>query len=245
MTRQSVFNPSLISAAPMPSARAYDDEYTYWPWGDLLDRAAELIVQRAPQRAVVTDYMCATGMLLSKVTGKRPDIEAAGCDIHYPFVEFANASRPRLDIEHADARDYRFDKPHDVIACTAGLHHLPFDEHSRFLKALRGACRPDTLVIIGEEVLPPHDEGVMARVAAALELNLDLVNYARKNKSPEELVDAALMVLRNDVLLNGEYKRDIDGWHEVIGKQFDVQEVVPSWNSSSGGGDFLFICTPR
>jgi hypothetical protein len=214
--------PDLASPANMPSPEAYDREYQYWPWRDLIERAVEIIGTEAPPGAVVTDYMCATGILLRRLSEYRADVAPCGCDIHLPFVQYANATRPALDIAHADARGFRLSEVHDVIACTGGLHHLPFREQEPFVQSLRRACHANTLVVFGESVL--RSCGTESeRVDSALDLGSELISPRIERGGPPDLLSAGLLILRNDVLLLGEYKRDLEGWLSLIETSFALR----------------------
>jgi hypothetical protein len=238
------YTADLVSPAEMPPPAVYDREYQYWPWGDLIMRAVEIISAEAPPGAAVTDYMCATGMLLQWLTERRPDVSAGGCDIHLPFVQYANETRPALDIAHADARGFRLSNVHDVIACTGSLHHLPFPEQGLFVESLRRACHQDTLVVFGEAVLR-SGATENERVRSALDLNSELISLGIERGWPPDLLSAGLLILRNDVLLLGEYKRDLEGWLSLIEPHFRIEELVQTWVPKSGGGDYLFVCRPR
>lgn len=231
----------LKSQAEMPPPETYDDEYQYWPWGALIKQAVEIIAAEAPHGATVTDYMCATGMLLHLLTKRRGDVGPAGCDIHSPFVSYANNKRPNLDIVHNDARGFRLSGGHDVIACTGGLHHLTFAEQEPFIESLRGACHKETLVVFGEEALR-SSATENERVRSALELNSELIKLGIESNWPSDLLSAGLLVLRNDVLLLGEYKRDLEGWLSLIGTHFRIVDLVQTWAPMSGGGDYLIVC---
>jgi hypothetical protein len=206
------YTPDLVSLAEMPPPESYEREYQYWPWRDLIGRAVEIIAAEAPPGAVVTDYMCATGMLLQRLTELRTDVSSGGCDIHLPFVQYANETRPALAIAHADARAFQLSEAHDVIACTGGLHHLPFLEQESFVESLRRTCHNNTLVVFGEAVLRSYTTE-SERIHSALDLGSELISPGIEREWPPDLLSAGLLILRNDVLLLGEYKRDLEGCH--------------------------------
>jgi hypothetical protein len=231
----------LISSAEMPPPQAYEDEYQYWPWGKLIKRAVDIIVEAARPNATITDYMCATGRLLSDICERRPDLTAMGCDIHLPFVTYANTNRPRLDVVHADARSFRLTASHDIIVCTAGLHHLKFEEQEHFIQSLSNASNESTLIVIGEEMLAPYNSE-QGRARAAVQLNTELLYMGIEEDWPDNLLSAGLLCLSNDLLLRGEYKRDLQRWVGLLEKYFRIDDLISTWAPATGGGDALFIC---
>ena len=230
--------------AAMPHPETYEEEYRFWPWGELVERAAMIAAEIAPPRCSVMDYMCATGFLLSRIVARRPDVIPVGCDIHKPFVEYARQTREALNIVLADARTYAPLVKSSVILCTGGLHHLSFNDQREFIEKLAAECSNEAHLIIGEEVIANHASEA-DRVAAAVDLNCDLLQLGLNKGWPSELFHAAVDLVRADVRLNGEYKRDLPGWLSIISIHFDVVKIIRTWDAPSGGGDVLLVCRSR
>lgn len=235
---------ALISAAPMPPPEIYEREYKYWPWGSLINWIAGWIGKSAPFNAFIFDYMCGTGHLLSILQQLRSDVRLAGCDIHYPFVNFANRTRPRIAISHADALAFGLKERPDIITCTAGLHHLTFNDQEIFVSKLANECDKETFVLIGEEAIGEANNE-QSRKLGALRLASELIVYGIKRDWPNEMIDAAVEVLKNDILLRGEYKRAAGEWKRLLEPNFKILESHWTWVAPSGGGDIVLVCKKR
>lgn len=244
LTEMSENASSLTSAASLPEPAVYESEYEYWPWGRLIEQVAGRVTTLAPLDATVFDYMCGTGYLLSRIANDRPDLKCAGCDIHLPFVTYGKEKYLNIDIRHADARVTGPPAPADVVLCTSGLHHVPFEEQSLILAKMASECSPDGVAFIGEEMLGPV-QSERDRLRASILLNSELIRMAVRDSWPASSVDAALMILHNDVLCDGEYKRDKQAWRTLIEESFVVNEIIDTWVAEAGGGDAIFLCRPR
>jgi SAM-dependent methyltransferase len=232
---------ATLPLARMPSPEVYDAEYRYWPWGQLISLIAEWVAKHAPTGGTVFDYMCGTGYLLGLVQEARSDLKLFGCDIEKPFVDFAHGKYQYLEILHANAFHVSPSELPDIILCTAGLHHLRFDQQDAFLDKLLDECGPNTFVVIGEQVFEDHLEE-NARRCAALRLSHDLIEYGLKNDWPLDQIDAAIEVLKNDLFLRGEYKRSAAQWRGLLRMRFVTSDPYWGWRSSYGGGDLFFVC---
>lgn len=228
----------------LPEAHTYEQEYIFWPWGALIRHAEELICAQAKIGAHVLDYMCGTGHLLGAVRRRRQDLQLEGCDSHAAYIGYARAHHPNIVLHFADCRYFEPETAPDVICCTAGLHHLPFVDQVSFIKKISKNADKDTLFIIGEEFLPEYSDSTTRRLAA-VHLNVDLIEYAIAKQGPNEVVEAAIDVLRNDVLQLEEFKRSKSDWRNVLLEELVVVEEIITWTGPSGGGDVLFICQKR
>lgn len=231
----------LSSPAALPEPDVYEREHDHWPWRALIEQVRDCIIAGAKPGAAVMDYMCGTGFLLRDVSSARPDLAVSGCDIHGPYARYAQRRHPSAAIVHDDARRFRPSQLWDVVTCTAGLHHLPFEQQAPFITKLAQECHSQTLLLLGEEAVGDH-VGEAGRRRAALALNNDLAAYGLEHDWPDELIEAAIDLIKNDVFLRGEFKRDIPSWRALIGEQFEIVEERVTWEAPSGGGDILFIC---
>jgi hypothetical protein len=228
----------------LPSPDVYEKENIYWPWGALIDAVATLVSNLAAPNSQAFDYMCGTGLLLRKICAIRPDIHVEGCDINSAFVEYANERLQNQVVRQADVREITVRHRNAIILCTGGLHHLDFDEQRRFLERISRNCDANCTIVIGEEVLQDHSTKTERR-RAALNLNTELIDYALLRDCPESLIDAALDVLRNDLLLRGEFKRSLKEWRVSINEYFSIIEVQHTWAPMLGGGDVFLVCKPK
>ena len=230
-----------VSAAPLPAPHIYELEYRYWPWGDLIEWTAAWVAKTAPQDARIFDYMCGTGFLLSKIQELRPDVELVGCDIHEPFVRFAKANHSNIEVHHADALTFVPNDQSDVILCTAGLHHLTFEQQSFFLQKLVNETSCNTILVLGEEAIHEYSDETSRRLSA-LRFNADLIAHGLAQHWPSDMIDLAIEVMKNDVMSRGEYKRSITEWKKIIAVNFEISQTQTIWAPPAGGGDILFVC---
>jgi hypothetical protein len=83
------------------------------------------------------------------------------------------------------------------------------------------------------------------RIHSALNLGSELISLGIERGWPPDLLSAGLLILRNDVLLLGEYKRDLEGWLSLVEPHFRIEDLVQTWAPKSGGGDYLLVCRPQ
>jgi hypothetical protein len=231
----------LRSPAPLPSPEVYEAEYDYWPWGQVISLVASWVIEHVPPHAVVFDYMCGTGYLLAQIVDHRPDLRVEGCDIHGPFVTFAERKYPRVRVHHEDALQIEMTIDPNVVLCTAGLHHLNFDEQVHFIDKLYNEVVVGTKLVFAEEAIGDYEDEQSRRIAA---LNFDsaLIAHGLKQQWPDGLVEGAIQLLHNDVMLRGEYKRSRSAWQDIIEHRFRILSTDMIWASPVGGGDYVFVC---
>lgn len=231
--------------ARLPSAYVYEAEFAWWPWGALVQEVVETVAKQAPIDGHVIDYMSGTGFLLRSIATRRPDLAVTGCDLSLEFQQFARLQRTqgvRLVLE--DALAFRPERAADVVVVTGGLHHLPYSRQPELVAKLAGEIGAEGTVIIGEEVVAPYTDERSRRLAA-LELGQALIRYGVETGWPDPLFEAALGVLGGDLLLDGEYKRDIAGWQALISAHLQIQQTLRLWTTPAGGGDVIFVCGRR
>jgi trans-aconitate 2-methyltransferase len=106
----------------------YADERSR-PFHDLLNRVA------AESPTYVVDLGCGTGHLTATLTERWPPAEVVGVDNSAEMIAKAQPlARPRLRFELADLRQWKPDRPVDVIVSNAALHWVP--EHLDVLRSL-------------------------------------------------------------------------------------------------------------
>lgn len=231
-----------VSPAELPPPEVYELESEYWPWGRLISWVEDWVCNHSPLNGTVFDYMCGTGLLLSRLRLRRPDLSLGGCDIHTPFVDYASR-RHHLRIHQGDALHAPPAKNVDVYVCTAGLHHLEFDKQVLFLEKLARECRPGCKLIIGEETIADSNNERSRRLAAT-HFASEVLEYGINSDWPDEQIDACLMMMRNDILLKGEFKRSSSEWRKIIGEKFHIVEFEEIWTTAHGG-DCVYMCHPR
>lgn len=229
----------------MPDPATYEEEYKYWPWGQLLAVAANWVCEHAPRGSVILDYMCGTGFLLDSISKLRPDLKCAGCDLAEEYVCYAKSKYPHLNIACRNALQYRPDARPQVVICTAGLHHLRRDEQANFLSKVSAEMESGGLFVLGEELIPSYDTPT-ERKGAALKLGFAVLSSAIANGATDAVVAAAVDVLGNDLVERGEYKLSEPMLLAALEPAFKVFAVHRIWPEGDADyGDVLYLCTRR
>lgn len=240
-----VIVPSVpVAPTALPPPEVYAEQYDFWPWGDLLRTVETRIVASAPISGRVVDVMCGPAMLLGRIHQQRPDLNLSGCDVNPAYVQFGRARCPGVAVEECDVMDQQLAGRADVLVCTGGLHHLPFEAQGSLLWKLRSLLKRDGCLLLGEEVLSAYSDAA-ERQLAAIELGAALLTAAVRREAPETLLAAALAVLRCDLFAKGEYKLDLRRLRTLIEKTFEIIECLHVWPTEDRQyGDYLFVCRP-
>lgn len=227
----------------LPTPDIYEQEYTYWPWGRLLEWVASWVERNAPRNGLIVDYMCGTGFLLNDILSRRPDLSVCGCSITRSYIEWAQQRYRNIGVILEDALSFQPPSHPDIILCTAGLHHLPYEKQEVFLSKVASELQPNGRFVIGEELIS-IDESGSERQRAVLELWSALMEHAVQAGAPREVLEAAIEVLRGDLFEDGEYKRSQLAMEAMLSKQFSLAEFTKTWpDSPAGYGDGVWVCT--
>jgi hypothetical protein len=228
--------------AKLPEPDVYEQEYVYWPWGLLLGEAADVVAARAPTGALIVDYMCGTGFLLSRVLSKRPDLSALGCDITESYVEYGQEMYPEVELVAGDARVYEPVQRPGLVVCTAGLHHLARADQPAFVEKVHRQLPSKGYFIIGEELIGAYEDEA-GRRGAIVQMFAALMGFIKQSDAPEQVVEAAADMLVNDWCERGEYKSSKAEIEKMLKPYFRVVSARRVWpKRSSGFGDWLFVC---
>jgi SAM-dependent methyltransferase len=236
---------SANSATSLPAPDVYEQEYVYWPWGELLKWVSAWVERHAPKHGLIVDYMCGTGYLLNDIVSRRPDLTVYGCSITPAYVEWANQRYSNITIVCEDA--FAFTPPGcaDVILCTAGLHHLAFERQEAFLSKAASELQPGGWFVIGEEVIGVDDVGP-ERQKAVLDLWHQLMKHAVQSEAPESVLGAAIEVMRADLFWDGEFKRSQPSIKAMLDRQFTIADFAKTWpDTDVGYGDCVWVCRTK
>lgn len=228
--------------ARMPDPGVYEQEYTFWPWGSLLAKAADWVVDHAPRSAVVLDYMCGTGFLLNEIVQRRPDITTIGCDINTAYVRYGKRRYPCVHLTQGDALTYEPSRHPDVVLCTAGLHHLTRKVQPRFVRKLSKELLIGAYLILGEELVRPFQTEAQ-RIGASLEMHMALMSFIVDHDATVDVIQAAADMIVNDLCERGEYKTSRIGIAKLVEPFFEVVDSVQTWPAQEAEfGDWLMVC---
>jgi 2-polyprenyl-3-methyl-5-hydroxy-6-metoxy-1,4-benzoquinol methylase len=225
----------------MPEPSLYEKEYSYWPWGKLMQFVADWIAAKTRRSAMIMDYMCGTGFLLNQISLRRPDLRLEGCSLDEDYIDYANLKYPTLNITFRDAMEYSPSQTPDVVICTAGLHHLETSAQSLFIEKLALELRPGGVLVIGEELIAPYSSE-QERQVAVLHLGTSIIRHLIDTSAPMDMMQTALDVLANDI--EGlEYKTDSLRLRALLAPSFEVKASYSIWpEPARDWGDYVFLC---
>jgi trans-aconitate methyltransferase len=224
----------------LPSAEVYEKEFKYMSWGILIHEVEDYIVKNAPKEGKVLDLLCGPGYLLGTLKGKRNDLECLGVDLDPEFISHAKAKYPDINFEVADAFNWKSDDQYDVILVTAGLHHLPPEQQENFVQKVFTLLKPNGFAIVGDPYIDDYSNEKERKIAGA-KLGYEYLAETIRNNGTEDMIDAAIQVMINDVKLV-EWKSSVVKNTPVFKKYFSQVEMHKTWpKEETGYGDYYFI----
>ncbi len=229
----------------MPGPEIYEQEYQFWPWGRVIKLAASWIKCNAPQSSHVIDYMCGTGYLLNEIHRVRPDLKLTGCSLMPTYIKYARTNYPNINVLMRDAMEYIPSMQPGIIICMAGIHHLVWKRQPQFIEKVASELPMKGYFVVGEETIAVH-RTLKGRKYGALQLGMQRLYHLIKVGATKQVVEAAIDVLGNDLLIRGEYKTSLRQLVKVLQSFFTIKSIKRIWPSGSGSwGDFLLICQKK
>jgi len=224
----------------LPSAEVYEKEFKYMPWGILIKEIQEFIIKTTPKGSNVLDLLCGPGYLLGKLQEKRPDVKYRGVDLDLDFIEHAQKVYPEISFEVGDASTWESENKFDVVLCTAGLHHLPYEEQEAFVEKVSRLLKQDGFALIADPYIDDYANEKERKLASA-KLGYEYLAETIKSGGSTDVIKAAIDVLSNDVFLV-EYKASVKKNKTLFEKYFSQVEMHKTWpKGESGYGDYYFI----
>ena len=236
-------NEQRVSGMPN-AAETYEGEYGFWPWGMLLSFVADWIEKYAPANATVLDYMCGTGYLLNIVAQRRQDLRCFGCSLTPEYIHYAKRKYTKIQVDLCDAREYQPATRPDIVVCTAGLHHLPWNSQESFLQKVASELTTGKTFLLGEELIRRFTDEKERRMAV-IEMNTEVLKYMTEKQAPANILVTAADVLKAD-LAGLEYKIDKATIENMLSSNFQIDDQIRFWpENEQGYGDHVFICQRR
>lgn len=224
----------------LPTAEIYEKEYKYMPWGVLSDEVLRTIVNIAPKNGVLVDLMCGTGYLLGKIKKERPDLKLVGIDFEKEYIQFAHNNYKNIQFIHADATDWKSETKADIVLCTSGIHHLPYEKQEPFIIKLQETIKPRGVVITGDPCIDEYNNEAERKIASA-RLGFEYLVEVIKNRATTDVIDATISILKNDVM-GVEYKTSVVKQKQIFKKYFSKVDEHKIWPKDAGNyGDYYFI----
>ena len=233
-------NQQCVSGLP-GAAETYEGEYNFWPWGMLLSFVANWVEVNAPTNANILDYMCGTGYLLNQVAQRRQDLHCFGCSLTPEYIDYAKRKYTRIQVDLCDAREYQPISNPDIVICTAGLHHLPWNSQGLFLEKIASEMESGKAFVVGEELIRSFKNEKERRISV-IEMNTAVLKYMTEREAPSEILVTAADVLKAD--LSGiEYKIDKPTIENILCSHFLIEDQIRLWpKNEQEYGDYVFIC---
>lgn len=223
----------------LPTAEVYEKEFTYMPWGALINEVFE-IIKKVPEHSRVLDLLCGPGYLLGKMKKIRPDLELMGVDLESDYIEFAKDKYPDITFIVADAAIWNTDEKFDLILVTAGVHHLPFEQQENFIKKVSQLIAENGQVIIADPYIGNYSNEQERKLASA-KLGYEYLIETIQRGGGNDVIQAAVDVMTNDIFLV-EYKNVVRDIEPVMKKYFSQVELHKTWpQEETDYGDYYFV----
>ncbi len=226
----------------LPDPETYIEEMKYFPWGKTIDRVVE-ILRELPLRGCVLDLMCGPGFLLNRIGGARPDLKKTGVDINTTYLEFAKSQDSKGNYKSIDVRKLVGKLSYDAVVCTAGVHHLPYEDQEPFLRRIPRFMKDEGICVIADTCIFDYTDE-KSRQFKAIDLGLDYINSAINMDAPKRIIETALNTMHNDVM-GYEYKTSYTNLKKMLDDVFPNVSVEYMWikhRVMGDRGEYVFIC---
>lgn len=224
----------------LPTSEIYKQEFKYMPWGFLINKILAIIEKEAPVKGTLLDLMCGPGYLLNKIAKRRNDLILEGIDISEEFINYAKNNYSDINFQIVDSLLWKPTKKYDVILCTGGIHHLPYDKQNLFLKKIPPALNTNGFAIFADPYVNDYANELERKMAAA-KLGYEYIIASIKNGATDDITKATIDILYNDVM-GFEYKTSIKKLEPSFRKLFKHVEIIKTWpESESEFGDYYIM----
>lgn len=224
----------------LPSAETYAKELKYFPWGELIAEVEKIAIEQVPKNGKVLDVLCGPGFLLGEIKKRRPDLDCQGADLNKDFIDYAKKQYPEVNFSVENANKWEPTEQFDAVLCTGGLHHLAYELQEEFIKKLAGAVKEEGFVILADPYIDNYKDE-KERMLAAAKLGYEYLTATLKNNPPEDIIDAAIQIVKNDVK-KVEFKNSIKKTSVLLGRYFSGIDMHKVWpKEKSEFGDYYFI----
>lgn len=225
----------------LPKSEVYEQEFRYMSWGIAVKKVLETVENNSPKNASVLDLMCGPGYLLGELSKKRKDLLLEGIDNGEEFIQHAQQKYPEIPFHVQDVLSWNPEKKYDVIVCTAGIHHLPYEHQEPFLKSISQHLNPNGFAVFADPFIDDYSNE-MERKQGAAKLGYEYLLTTINNDAPIDVISAALDVLHNDVM-KFEYKTSVKKLEKILKGLFSEVEINKTWpDEESWYGDYYSIC---
>mgnify|MGYP001569014637 CR=1 FL=1 len=225
----------------LPKSEVYEQEFEFMPWGTLIDKILVIIQNEAPRNGSVLDLMCGPGYLLGEIAKRRSDLGLEGADISDEFIQHAQRKYPDISFRVVDVLSWTLSKKYNVVLCTGGIHHLPYDKQAPFLETIPTLLKPNGFAVFADPYVDDFSNELERKQSAA-KLGYEYMVATMKNGAPDDIVKATVDILYNDVM-GFEYKTSLKKLEPVFRRLFPNVEIDKTWpESKSEYGDYIVVC---
>lgn len=224
----------------LPKAEIYEQEFKYMPWGILIEKILAIIEKETPQNGSLLDLMCGPGYLLGEIAKLRNDLILEGTDINEEFITFAQNKYSAISFQVSDVLSWEPTKKYDVVLCTGGIHHLPYEKQALFLEKIPAILNPHGFAIFADPYIDDYSNELERKQAAA-KLGYEYMIATIKNGASDDVIKATVDILYNDVM-GFEYKTSLRKMEPIFKKLFSQLEIKKTWpESNSEFGDYYIV----
>lgn len=225
----------------LPDAEIYELEMKFMPWGSLMNWVTTEVISKAPPGGMILDLMCGPGYLLNSIHNHRPDLTLVGVDSDSRYISHGAERNSSVRYVKADIRTWKDDRKYDCVICMGGLHHLPYAKQPQLFIKMAALLKSEGFCICADPCIREYASELERQLAAA-ELGYEYLQAVLKKGAPPLIIGAAIDILHNDILGDGEYKNSPSRLIKMAKKAFNQVEVKKVWpEMSTSYGDYCLI----
>jgi SAM-dependent methyltransferase len=213
---------------PLPISETYERELVYFPYKKSLEKVTEIVCSQTPKEGMVLDLMCGPGYLLGMIQERRPDLYLQGMDIDERYIDYAREKYPEIKFEVGDVLDWKPKELSDVVLCTGALHHIPHKRQVEVILDMFLMIKQKGFVIVSDCYISNYSNEKERKIAAA-ELGYEYLKAAIKNAAPDDVTRAAIDILHNDVMMDGEFKDSLENREIKFRAVFPNIKTTKTW----------------
>lgn len=226
----------------LPNPDIYLLEMQFMPWGKLMGKVLSEVITNAPYNGSVIDLMCGPGFLLDSIWHHRPDLTLLGIDIDYRYIHYASKKNPHIQYEQGGVINYNYTETFDCVVCTGSVHHLSYHMQPLLFEKMSNLTNKHGMCICADSCISGYANESDRQFAAA-KLGYEYLKAVLGVRAPTPIINAALDILHNDVLADGEYKNSISQLIRMAEATFGHVEAKKVWpEHASTYGDYYLLC---
>lgn len=227
---------------PLPISETYERELIYFPYKKSLETTVDIIYSRAPGAGRVIDLMCGPGYLLGMIEKRRPDLSLLGMDIDKGYIKHAKEKYPQIEFEVGDVLTWEPKERANVVICTGALHHIHYENQEEVIRKMMGITEATGFTLLSDCYIDHYLNETKRKLAAA-KLGYEYLKAAIENSSPDDVTKAAIDIMHNDVMMEGEFKDSLKNRLPKFEKCWgsDVKTIKTWPDKNTEYGDYITL----